>query len=614
MSWHHLMDEMRRRRVYRVSATYVIGAFALLQGADIVLPALGAPTWAMRVMVVLAIVGLPVAAVMAWVFEITPRGIERTEPRVTGDGASPFVMRGGMVAAGIFGVVALSLLVAGSGWVAIQRLSMPHETGVGGGAPDPGSPSHGASVAVLPCVDASAGRDAEYFGDGLTEEIIGELARFEGLKVISRTSVVALRDSGLTLPQIADTLRVQHVLECSIQRSGTSVRVSARLIDPRSDHLVWSEPFDREMTDPMRMQEEIARQVGVALLSRIPDLRPRPLAARSPSPEAYDAYLRGTAARRQMDPASLRGAIAAFEEAIERDPSFAPAYSGLAQVHVVWILFGYAGTPDPYERVALAFSLADRAVELDSASAEAWAARGHAGLRAWLPSHVVLADFDRAIRLAPSSGEIRLLRGMGLALAGRFEEAVLETEAAVGLDPLSAGLHDARAMSLILARRLGEALRAARLARALSPGFQNPIRQEARALLLLGRYEECAGLEIGPYLPLRAMCLHSSGRVAEARAIIDELSRAVDDPSQSGARNMGGIAADIAEYHAWLGDPAATIAWLGRSIEWSPTMQFLVDQTGTYDPVRHDPLFEDAFARIRDDIRSRLTAQGVPEA
>jgi TolB-like protein len=609
VSWRHLLDELRRRRVYRVSAAYVIGAFALLQGADIVLPALGAPPWVLSVLVVLAIGALPLAAVMAWLFDVTPRGIERTQPLSEEGDASASSVPKALVMAGIAGVVLISLLVGGGAWVVIRGPgSSPLAEYGSSGTPGPSDPTSVASVAVLPCVDVSAGRDAEYFGEGITEEIIGELARFEGLRVISRTSVMALKGSMLTLPQIADTLRVEHVLECSIQRSGTRIRVRAQLIDPRSDHTTWSELFDREVSDVLSVQEEIARQVGLALLSRLPEVRSRFAQAHSPSPQAYDAYLRGTAARRQPSPTGLLSAVAAFEEAIESDPSFSLAYSGLSQVHVVWTLFGYTGGPDHYERVALGSALAERALVLDSLSAEAWAARAHAGLRAWLPSQVILADIDRAVELAPGSGEIRLLRAVALAFADRFEDALAETESAVALDPLASGHHDFRAMSLLLAGRPDEALREARLARALAPDFPHPIRQEVRALLLLGRFSECAGMDVGPYLPLQAMCLHSLGRTDEAGPVIDELVRALDGFEETAGRHAGGMAADIAEYHAWLGDGDRAIEWLERSVASSPAMQFLVHGTATYDRVRSDPVFSARFEELKDEVRRRVEA------
>jgi adenylate cyclase len=596
MTWRNLFEELRRRRVYRVAAGYVIAAFALLQAADIVLPALDFPAWTMRLVVLLAIAGLPVAVILAWIFDVTPRGIERTAT----DPAERVSTRA--MATGIAGVVLVALLVGAAIWRVTRR---PSDTAVAATAAQT-APVQSASVAVLPCIDVSAGREHEYFGDGITEEIIGELARFAGLKVISRTSVVALKDSRLTLPQIADTLRVGHVLECSIQRSGTRIRVRAKLIDPRSDTQLWSDAFDRELADVVSMQEDIARHVGSALLAQLPQLRPRTSAAHSPV--AYDAYLRGAAARRQLSRPGLVAAISAFEESIAADPSFAPAYSGLSQAHVMWTLFGYPGEPEPYERVAAAYRYADRAVALDTAWADAYAARAHAGLRAWQDSDVILADLDRAVRLAPGSGEIRLVRGVGLAFAGRYEEAVREAETAAALDPLFVGSHDFRAMSLVLARRYDDALRSARLARALVPGFPNPIRGEIRALLLLGRFEECAAQDAGPYLALRAMCLHSMGRGDEAQALIAALATAMSRPAAELPLNTGGIAGDIAEYHAWIGDVPGTIEWLRRSVAASPTAQFLIVDTATYDRVRDEPRFRAEFERLRGEIRQRITA------
>jgi adenylate cyclase len=602
MALPNLLVELRRRGVYRACAAYVIAAFALLQGADIVLPSLGFPPFAMTIVVVLAIVGLPVTAALAWVFDVTPRGLERTEtPAAGGAGVS----RSAAVA-GVLGVVTVGLVVSVAAWAGVR-----HATRAASGAPaDSGSDGGGASVAVLPCTDVTAAPDGVYFGDGMTEEIIGELARFDGLKVISRTSVMALRGSALTLPQIADTLGVRHVLECSVQRSGERIRVRATLVDPRDDTQLWTEAYDRDIGDVVRMQEEIAQQVGAALLHRIPDIARRAPGAHLPSPAVYDAYLRGSVARRNLSRASLLEAVAAFEDAIAADPSFAPAYSGLTQVHVVWTLFGYTGGSDPYERVALATALAQRAVELDSTLADAYAARAHAGLRASLSDDVILRDVDRALALAPNSGEVRLLRGIALAFAGRFDEALTETAAAVTLDPLAPGNHDFRAMNLVLARRYEEALRSARTARSLAPSFPNPIRQEMRALLLLGRTDECLALDPGPYVTLRAMCLHSAGRTGEAVAIVRDLERALEGGAGGLLINPGGVAGDIAEYHAWLGDVDGTLRWLRRSIGISPAAQFLVHHTATYDRVRTDPSFSRGLDEIREDLHRRIRAAG----
>jgi adenylate cyclase len=601
MDLARLLGELRRRGVYRASAAYVIAAFALLQGADIVLPALGFSPAVMTGVVVLAILGLPAAATLAWIFDLTPQGLERTEPPAPG--AGPAVTRGAAVA-GVLGVALVGLVVAIAAWAGVRAASRAAAPAGGGGA------SAGASVAVLPCNDVTAAPEGMYYGDGMTEEIIGELARFEGLKVISRTSVMALRESALTMPQIADTLGVRHVLECSVQRSGERIRVRATLFDPHADRQVWTEAYDRDIGDVVRMQEEIARQVGTALLHRIPDIARRADEMHLPPPAAYDAYLRGAAARRQLSRASLIEAAAAFEEAIAADPSYAPSWSGLAQVEVSWTQFGYIGGADPYERVALAMALAQRAVELDSTLAAAYWARAQAGLRASLPQDVILRDAERAVALAPNSAEMRLLRGAALAFAGRFEDAVIETAAAISLDPLAPGHHDFRALTLLLARRYEEALRSARTARSLAPAFLNPIRQELRALLLLGRFDECLAIDPGPYVMLRAACLHSAGRTDEARALVHDLARALEGTGSGNELllNPGGVAGDIAEYHAWLGDVDGTLRWLRRSVDFSPTAQFLVHHTGTYDRVRDQPAFETGMARIRDELHRRSRA------
>jgi TolB-like protein/Tfp pilus assembly protein PilF len=467
-------------------------------------------------------------------------------------------------------------------------------------------PRYAASVAVLPFDNLDGDAASDYFAEGITIEIISELAKVAGLKVISRTSVLALRGSRLTLPQIADTLGVRHVVEGAVRRMGDNARVRASLIDPQTDTQLWAATFDRRVVDLFSVQEEIARQVSSALLREVEGLRPRAAGSRTDRAGAYEAYLRGTFARLRLSRENLLAAMAAFEEAIAIDPAYAPAYAGLSNAHGNWGFFAYSGGLDPYASVARALVLAEQALALDSTLAEAHAMRGLGGMRSWRPIDSVLRDIERALSLAPNTAEYHLLRGVALAVAGRHDEAARETETAVLLDPLAPGYHDARAAGLTAAGRYDEALREARIARALEPGFPNPRRQEARALLLLGRHDECAAMDVGPYLPLRAMCLHAAGDTAEARAIIASLAAAVNAGAADLPLHPGALAGDLAEYHAWLGDVERTLHWLERSAALSPTSQFLVTETATCARVRADPRFRAELDRIRRDVRARV--------
>lgn len=573
-----LWQRLRERKLVQWGLAYLAGAWLLLQVADVLAVPFGISAAMLRGLAIVLVIGFFAVLVLAWYHG------ERGHQRVTGPE-----------------LLILTTLLAVAGGVLWL---------IDGEAPAParefGRAGYGASVAVLPFDNFGSGAENDYFSEGVTEEIIRELAKVEGLKVISRTSVVALKDSRMTLPQIAETLGVRHVVEGSVRRAGNQVRITAQLIDPETDTHLWAETYDRQLIDIFKVQEEIAQHVIGALLARVEGLPARGAGSRTDEAAAYDAYLRGTYARNRPSPANFQAAIVAFEEAMSIDPDYAPAYAGLASVYLLSTLFAHPSGPEPYASIALALVLAEQAVDLDPDSAETWATRGHARLRHWMPVDEVLADLDEAIRRAPNAAEIRLLHGVVLAFAGRYDEAVKETEAAVALDPLAPTHHDFRAVSLNLVRRHEEAIEAARVAQALEPRFLNPRRQEARGLLLLGRYEECLALDPGPYLALRAMCLYSAGATAEAAAIISTLIAAVEAEVPNLPMHAGAFAGDLAEYHAWIGDVDGTLRWLTRSAELSPIYQFLVTDSGTYDPVRDDPRFQAEFARILEAVRARI--------
>jgi adenylate cyclase len=589
---HPLLHRLRERKLVQWALAYLACAWLALQVLDVLGDTYAWPSPVMRAIPLLLGVGLLTVLVLAWYHG------EQGQQRVSG----PELL------------MLFVLLVMAGGVVWFVGMQSPASASASGGAGAAGAaatsaagPSYSASVAVLPFANLSGGSENEYFSDGITEEIISELARIEGLKVISRTSVVALKGSRLTLPQIADTLGVRHVLEGSVRRVDDRVRVTAQLIDPRTDTHLWSGTFNRQLTDIFQIQSEIAGQVSSALMTTVAALLPRAAGSRTDETAAYDAYLRGTFARQQHSPDALTAAVAAFERAIAADSTYAPAYAGLASAHALWTVFGYRGGPDAYSRVAHALALADRAVALDSTLPEAYAHRGHARLRAWMPPASVLEDLEHAVRLAPNSGEIRALYGLGLAYAGRYDEAVPQTEIAVALDPLQPGLHDLRANILSVAGDVEESMREARRAEVLEPRFPNPLRQQARALLLMGRFQECAALGGSePHLTLRAMCLHSAGQTSEAAAIIRSLSAAANSGRSNRPTGPSALAGDIAEYHAWIGDVEGTIQWLTRAAESSPAIQFLVIDAGTYDRIRTEPRFQTQLERIRQDIRLRV--------
>src|SRR5882762_10088946 len=467
------------------------------------------------------------------------------------------------------------------------------------------APAYAASVAVLPFETIGGGREDEYFSDGMTDEIITQLAQIRDLKVISRTSVVALKGSHLTLSQIADTLGVDHVLEGSARRAGGRVRVNAQLIAAKTDAHLWAKTYERDLKDVFRVQEEVAADVSRALLASVQGLRPLGAGSRTERPKAYDAYLRGTYWRQLRTRDGLLRAMQAFEAALAIDSAYAPAYAGLSSVLSLFVNFQYSGGADPVSTLARAIVLADRAIALDSNLAEGFTARGFAFINgAAVSSDAALQDLARAVALRPNSGEAHAFTANALSDAGRDEDALAEIQTATDLDPLAPGFRVGFSSTALGARRYDVALREARRAAVMATSPLR-LRNEALALLLLGRPVDCLALDLRDQQYLKAMCLEALGRRREAAAIVDSLAAAVRD-----GRAAWPVPEGLGMYYAWLGDVDASLHWYEAAPR---VVRPGLVRCGVFDRVRNDPRFRAGFERLTERNRARL-AQAIVQA
>src|SRR5881296_1234429 len=467
------------------------------------------------------------------------------------------------------------------------------------------APVYAASVAVLPFESIGGGPQDEYFSDGMTDEIITQLAQIRDLKVISRTSVVALKGSHLTLSRIADTLGVDHVLEGSARRAGGRVRVNAQLIAAKTDAHLWAKTYERDVKDIFRVQEEIAADVSRALLASVQGLRPLGAGSRTERPAAYDAYLRGTYWRQLRTRDGLLRAMQAFEEALGIDSAYAPAYAGLSSALSLFINFQHADGPEPVPALARAIVLADRAIALDPGLAEGFTARGFAFINgAALSSDAALRDLARAVALRPNSGEAHAFTANALSDAGRNEDALAEAQTATDLDPLAPGFHIGFSSAALGARRYDVALREARRA-AIMVTVPIRLRNEGLALLLLGRPGDCVALDLGDQHYLRAMCLEALGRHREAAAIVDSLAAAVRD-----GRATWPVPEGLGMYYAWLGDVDGSLHWYEAATR---VVRPGLVRSGVFDRVRNDARFRAGIERLTERNRARL-AQAIAQA
>jgi TolB-like protein/tetratricopeptide (TPR) repeat protein len=477
------------------------------------------------------------------------------------------------------------------------------------------APVENPSVAVLPFDNLSGNPSDQYLSDGMTEEIIGQLARVPGLKVISRRSTEALKGTRLTLRQIADTLGVRHILGGSIQHAGSRIRISVDLIDARTDAHVWASRYDRDLTDVFAVQEEIARQVADSLVRTVGAGTALGHVSRPSKPGAYESYLAGRALFYRRTQEALVGALERFQEAIARDSSYAPAYAGLSSVYQLWVFYAYPGI-DFFDAEGRAIAMADRAIALDPDLAEAYAARGRALSRAGAPAEEVAADFARALQLRPNLADAHQWYALFLAREGRHDEAFTESERVLSLDPLAPGVRTAVSNVALGGRRYQEAAAEADRALALEPGLIKAREQRAMGDLLSNNAARCVSQSLGPYVSVQAMCLYTLGKTQEAARIADSLrdmfvAKTVTDSTFTPVTAARGLA----EYHAWTGNTRESLAWLERAFAISPEAEdFNVLASGLYDKVRDDARFKAGLKQIQEQVYRRVQAARLAAA
>jgi serine/threonine-protein kinase len=466
-----------------------------------------------------------------------------------------------------------------------------------------GAPAYRSTIAVMPLV--AYGRDSQstFLSEGLTDEIIAQLSQIPNLKVISRTSVVALASKGLTIPQIADTLGVRHVLEGSLQRAGDRIRVTLQLIDAETDAHLWAQSYDETLKDAIALRRDVAGKVATALAMTVPGIEAPPADTHS-APEnsaAYDAYLRGRYWIGRINLDGTERAIHGFEDATRADSGFAPAYAGLSSALQQWVAI--ARTGDLYATLSRASTMADRALQLDSNLAAGYVARATIRLNAWAPDSLVEADVGRAIASTPNSANTRIVRSLALARQGRYPQAVAEADAAVQLDPLSPAMHTAAALVALAARRYDLAMNESRRTLALDPQFVGGYAIEAAALLAQGQADRCLALDLGAFPELRAMCLAAAGRRDEAAGLADSVSTAYAAGKYGSVFQLGLLAA----YYGTMGDTRRAVEWLERGYAVSPNpIEFRVLDSALFDRAREDPEFRAALARLHRQVYLRV--------
>ena len=578
--------ELKRRNVYKVAIAYLVGGWALSQGIAQVFPVFDVPNWLIRSIVILIVAGLPVACVLAWMFELTPQGIKRT---ATAD-AMPATARrkkhvwiyvvvvGAAISIGLFFLGRYSALTK-----ATARPSEPTATSQ-------------KSIAVLPFDNLSRDPDNAYFTEGIQDEILTRLAKVADLKVISRTSTQHFKSAPENLPEIAKQLGVTNILEGSVQKFSDQVRVNVQLINAMTDAHLWAETYDRKLTDIFAVESEIAKSVADALQAKLTGSEQNSITkAPTENPEAYELYLKGRFFWNKRSGVDLHKAIDYFNQAIAKDPNYALAYVGLADSYLLLPTYGSASTQ---ESIPPAQTALKKALELDDSLAEAHASSGLLD-QIELRLDRAITELERAIQLKPNYATAHHWLMLGHLTLGHFDSAIAEGKRALELDPLSVIINADFAWTYFCARRFDEAEARARKTLEIDPNFflahyylGEVLQFKGQLAAAIAEFQKAFDLNGDPYsLGMLGQAYARNGQKDEAQKVLARINE------QAKSRYVAPYAAALV--YLGLGQKERAIDELERAFQAGETNYlFVIKVEPMLDDLRGNARFEALVRKI----------------
>ena len=403
-------EEVKRRKVYRVAAAYIVAAGGIIQLASATFPAWELPTWSLRLVILLLLVGFPIALILAWAFDITPQGI-----RATPDTAAPRTGR----RRNIIMLIATGVVVsAATGFFLLPRVAA-HKVDK--------------SIAVLPFENLSDEKENAYFADGVQDDVLTNLSKIGDLRVISRTSVMQYRGRPTNLRDIGKALGVSNILEGSVRRSGNRVRVNVQLIDANTDEHLWANDYDGDVTDVFALQSDLARKIADQLKAKLSPAEESQMTQKpTGNGEAYLAFVQAHDLSCEVENfEKLKQSEQLYQRAIELDPKFALAIARYSQLES-WIARDFDRA---LERREKARTLAERALELQPDLPEAHLARGYSYYWGDNNYSAALKEFEIAKQGLPNESEVYLAIGAIQRRQGKWAESTANMEKAVSLNP-----------------------------------------------------------------------------------------------------------------------------------------------------------------------------------
>lgn len=554
-------NELKRRNVIKVAIAYIVSSWLVLQVGELAADSFGAPEWVMKMFFTLLALGFPFAIILAWAFEMTPEGIKKEKnvdraqsiTNVTGAKLNRNITIALIVALGYFAVDKFVLDPKRDAELVQTTQSLAEQSNVITG--ETISESSDKSIAVLPFVNMSDDGANEYFSDGLSEELLNLLAKIPELKVAARTSSFQFKGQTGDIEDIAAQLKVAHILEGSVRKSGNQVRITAQLIKADDGYHLWSETYDRTLENIFVVQDEIASAVVSALkLTLLGETAPK---TREANPEAYALFLQGRYWYNLVSKENYVKSVDAYQRAIAIDPDYAPAWAGLAmstlhQAGQSWIDFESG--------VEQARDAAEHAISLDPDLA-----------LGWISLSQIQADYDwnwsaanksieKALKLEPNSNYVLSAAGRLSGSMGQPEQSISYRRQAHALDPLNQRTLSALASALEKSGRFEEAKATLGQLYTLNPNFAGVHIDLGWILLQQGKAEQALAESEKASDPfwrelLRQLTLVSLGRLEEADA---ELPMFVENFQSFGAYQ-------IAETYAWRNDPDMAFKWLDQA-------------------------------------------------
>ena len=573
----NFFTELKRRNVYKVAVAYAIVGWLVMQIAATVAPALHLSDAITSAVVLLVILGFPIALIIAWAFELTPEGLKRTEfaDQLPTKSARS---RAWIYVVVIAGAISVSLFFLGRYTSSKQSTESPAK-----------------SIAVLPFDNQNRDPDTDYLSDGIPESIINSLSQLPNLKVMSRNSVFHYKGKNIDAPAVAKELKVQAVLTGRMTQRGDGLSISVELINAQDNSEIWGQQYNRKLADVFAVQEEIAKEISEKLRLKLTGAERQQLAKRpTENIKAFQYYMQGQSYIQRATHEDMLAAISYYDKAIEEDRNYALAYAGLAGAYGVLGVYGYIA---PIEGRRQGEEAARKALALDDNLAEGHLALGQAYV-AFAPSNFPLGDRElrHAIELSPSLALAHFFLGVSLVRQGRLDEALEESLKARELDPLSPIIARAFAIPYYFKRDYARALELLRQANELGPALtttseigiyiQNKLFDEALAELEKAqrtrKNDSILTYDTG-------MIYAAQGKRAEALGIIKELEE-ISGPNLSQAHW-------IAKIYATLNEKEQALSWLERGLATGAIGSFYKDDP-VWDPIRSDPRFPDLLRRM----------------